>query len=307
MSPVNDIAIHTEGLAKHYGSLVALADLDLEVPTGVVFGFLGPNGAGKSTLIRLLVGLLKPTSGSARVLGHDIVADRRALHRDVGYLPGDFAADKDLTAQEYLRYLSNIRGNVDPAEVTALADRFGLTLDKPIGTLSHGNRQKVGIVQAFMHRPSLVLLDEPTQGLDPLMQREFFALLRATRDAGRTVFLSSHVLSEVQALADTVAIVRDGELVMTAGVEELRDATRHHVELTMQVGAQAPLEKLRGMDSVSDVVCVDGTVSLTVAGSMAEVVRLVAPLGVERFVSEEVDLEDLFLSYYDGRNDDEEG
>lgn len=295
---MTEVAIRTEGLAKHYGDVVALAGLDLEVPAGVVFGFLGPNGAGKSTLIRLLVGLLKPTSGSARVLGHDIVADRPALHREVGYLPGDFTADKDLTAGEYLGYLGNLRGGVDPAEVSALAERFGLVLDKPIGTLSHGNRQKVGLVQAFMHRPPLVVLDEPTQGLDPLVQREFIDLVRSQRDAGHTVFLSSHVLGEVQELADTVAIVRAGRLVMTAVVEELRDATRHRVQVSFEHGVEPPIDAMRALDSVSDVTTDDGTVHLTVEGSMAELVRLVAPLGVERFLSDETDLEDLFLSYY---------
>ena len=293
-----DVAIRTEGLAKHFKDVVALTGLDLEVPTGVVFGFLGPNGAGKTTLIRLLVGLLKPTSGKAWVLGRDIVADRRALHREVGYLPGDFAPDKDLTAEEYLRYLANLRGDVDPGDVTALADRFGLALDKPIAALSHGNRQKVGIVQAFMHRPPLVLLDEPTQGLDPLMQREFIQLLREHRDEGKTVFLSSHVLSEVQELADSVAMVRAGKLVMTAGVGELRDSTRHHLELTLADGVEPPVAALEALGSVTEVAMVDGTVHLTVEGSMAEVVRLVAPLGVERLVSQELDLEELFLSYY---------
>lgn len=295
---MTDAAIRTRRLAKHFGDVVALADLDLEVPRGVVFGFLGPNGAGKSTLIRLLMGLLRPTSGAAQVFGHDIVADRRALHRQVGYLPGDFTADKDLTAEEYLRYLSNLRGDVDPSSITELADRFGLALDKPIGTLSHGNRQKVGIVQAFMHGPPLVVLDEPTQGLDPLMQREFVELLRAQRDAGNTVFLSSHVLSEVKALADTVAIIRSGHLVMTATVDELRAATRHRVELTLDDGVEPPLAALRAIEAVRDVTVVDDTVELTVEGSMADVLRLAAPLGVQRLVSEEIALENLFLSYY---------
>lgn len=295
---VGDVAIRTEGLSKHFGDVVALAGVDLEVPTGVVFGFLGPNGAGKTTLIRLLVGVLKPTSGTARVLGHDVVADRRAIHREVGYLPGDFTADKDLAAGEYLRYLANLRGDVDPADVTALADRFGLALDTPIAALSHGNRQKVGIVQAFMHRPSLVLLDEPTQGLDPLMQREFIGLLREYRDEGNTVFLSSHVLSEVQELADSVAMVRAGHLVMAAGVDDLRDTTRHHLELTLSDGVAPPVRELEALGSVTEVTVVDGTVHLTVEGSMAEVLRLVAPLGVERLVSRELDFEEVFLSYY---------
>src|SRR5690606_1827132 len=190
---------------------------------------------------------------------------------EVGYLPGDFTADRDLTAEQYLVYLANLRGGVDPAHVTELADRFVLALDRPICTLSHGNRQKVGIVQAFMHRPRLVLLDEPTQGLDPLMQREFVELLRAQRDAGNTVFLSSHVLSEVKALADTVAIIRSGHLVMTATVDELRAATRHRVELTLDDGVEPPLAALRAIEAVRDVTVVDDTVELTVEGSMAEV------------------------------------
>lgn len=299
---MTDVAISTMGLAKHYGDLVALDEVDLEVPAGLVFGFLGPNGAGKTTLIRLLVGLLQPTSGSAQVLGHDIVSDRLALHRDIGYLPGDFAADKNLTAGAYLDYLARLRGDVDPDEMRSLIERFGLRTDRPFGSLSHGNRQKVGLVQAFMHRPPLVLLDEPTQGLDPLMQREFIDVVRAYRDGGHTVFLSSHVLSEVQALADRVAIVRDGRLVMNAGVDELRAAARHHVGVTLEDRSDRAVGALEGLESVRDVAHIGGTTSFTVEGSMAAVVERMAPLRVERFVSTEVDLEKLFLSYYGDRS-----
>ena len=295
---MNDAAIHTSGLAKRFGDVLALDAVDLDVQPGLVFALLGPNGAGKSTMIRLLVGLLQPTSGSARVLGHDIVADRRAVHARIGYLPGDFAADKDLTAGAYLEYLSGLRGGVDVNERTALIERFGLDPTKTFGTLSHGNRQKVGLVQAFMHRPSLVLLDEPTQGLDPLVQREFAEVVRAQRDSGNTVVLSSHVLSEVQALADRVAIMRDGRLVMDADVEELRTAARHRVEVTLEDRSDRVLGALEGLETVDAVSAVDGVVSFTVEGSMAEILRRLAPLGVERFVSSEVDLETLFLSYY---------
>jgi ABC-2 type transport system ATP-binding protein len=216
MEPV----ISTHGLTKHYGGHVALDDVDLEVRRGVLFGSLGPNGAGKTTTIRLLAGLLRPSAGRATVLGADVTRDRETVQRQIGYLPGDFVAYPELTAAEYLRHLGNLRGGVDRAYVERLAKR--LDLDQRIGAMSHGNRQKVGIVQALQHDPELLILDEPTQGLDPLVQREFLALLREARDAGRTVFLCSHVLSEVEAVADTVGILRQGRLVEVASVRELR-------------------------------------------------------------------------------------
>ena len=297
---MTDVVIRTNGLTKHFGDVVALGDLDLEVPGGTVFGFLGPNGAGKSTLMRLLVGLLRPTAGTAQVLGRDIVTDRTAVHRVVGYLPGDFTADRDLTAHRYLEYLARLRGGVDVAVRDSLIERFGLDPDKPFGALSHGNRQKVGLVQAFMHRPPIVLLDEPTQGLDPLVQRTFAAVVREHRDAGNTVFLSSHVLSEVQALADRVAIVREGRLVLDAGVEELRAATRHRVAVTTRGRTARVLDVLGPIASVAEVTEAGDTVAFTVEGPMAEVLRRLAPVGIERLTSTEVDLEQVFLSYYGG-------
>ncbi|HEY3006386.1 MAG TPA: ABC transporter ATP-binding protein, partial [Kribbellaceae bacterium] len=189
--PAAGPAIRTWALSKSYGRRPALTELDLEVPAGGVFGYLGPNGAGKTTTIRLLAGLLRPTSGRAEVLGLDTVRDRERVQRRIGYLPGDFVAYHDLTGEQYLRYLAGLRGGVDWASVERLAKRFDLDLGLRIHTLSHGNRQKVGLVQAFMHGPDLLILDEPTNGLDPIMQREFVTLLRETRDAGRTVFLSS--------------------------------------------------------------------------------------------------------------------
>lgn len=293
-----DASIQTHGLAKHYGDVVALDALNLEVPSGVVFGFLGPNGAGKSTLIRMLVGLSRPTAGTATVLGHDIVDARVEIHRRIGYLPGDQAVYPDLTPRQQLDHLANLRGGVDPAHVTELVERFALPMDRPIGNLSHGNKRKVGIVAAFMHRPPVVILDEPTQGLDPLMQRSFIELVRSHRDAGNTVFLSSHILSEVQALADQVAIVRQGRLVVTLDAGELRSTARHHVELTFMPDTSVKPDTLAALASVSDVTEVGTTVHLTVDGSMDELLRTVAPLGVDRIVSRELDLEELFLGYY---------
>ena len=291
--------IRTQGLTKRFGDVTALDHLDLEVQAATVFGFLGPNGAGKSTTIRLLVGLTRPTSGTASVLGLDTVTARDEVHRRIGYLPGDFFADRNLTADEYLRYVANLRGGVDPTAVAHLAERFGLHLNRRIGTLSHGNRQKVGIIQACMHQPDLLVLDEPTSGLDPLVQREFHALVREFRDAGRTVFLSSHDLTEVQAVADTVAIIRDGRLVVTSDVADLALATRHHMEITFASGVDAPTAALEALSGVHDIVVTGDVVQVTVDGSMVELLRLVAPLGVERIVSNAVDLEDVFLQYFD--------
>ncbi|MGZ4692521.1 MAG: ATP-binding cassette domain-containing protein [Acidimicrobiales bacterium] len=291
--------IVTRGLTKRYGATTALSALDLEVPAGTVFGYLGPNGAGKSTTIRMLMGLIHPSDGSATVLGHDIVRERRTIHRLVGYLPGDFNAYRDLTAEQYLAYLANLRGDVDVGEVQQLAKRFDLDLSRRVGTLSHGNRQKVGIIQACMHRPRLLVLDEPTSGLDPLMQHEFLDLLREFRDGGGTVFLSSHVLSEVEAVADLVGIIRKGRLVLSSDVADLKARTRRRIEIRFVDGVASPVAELSALASVSHLELIEGAVQLVVEGSMAELLRVAAPFGIERVVSNEVDLEEIFLEYYE--------
>ena len=289
--------IRTVGLSKRFGDTVALDHLDLEVGPGCIFGFLGPNGAGKSTTIRLLLGLLRPTSGRAEVLGHDVVRDRRQVHRVVGYLPGDVSIDPDLTARQYLDHLSALRGGIDPQARDELVERFDLDLGRRIGTLSHGNRQKVAIVQACMHRPQVLVLDEPTQGLDPLVQRTFLDLLRETRDRGGTVFLSSHVLSEVEDVADVVAVVRGGRLVATTSVAELTDRTRRRVVLTTH--SPADLDALRATEGVISAAPSDGGVEVVVEGSMAALFQLAAPWGVDRVVADEVDLAGVFLHLYE--------
>ncbi|HET8682064.1 MAG TPA: ABC transporter ATP-binding protein, partial [Micromonosporaceae bacterium] len=216
-------AIRTEGLVKTYGRNRGLAGLDLAVRTGEVYGFLGPNGAGKTTTIRLLLDLIRPTAGRARVLGLDPRADGVTLRRRVGYLAGDFLVNGRQTARELLTYLGNLRGGVPRAAVDALAERLDLDTTRQIAALSRGNRQKVGLVQAFMHSPELLVLDEPTVGLDPLLQQEFVAMVREARAAGQTVFMSSHVMSEVQQTADRVGIIREGRLVAVEQVEQLRE------------------------------------------------------------------------------------
>ncbi|GIH95775.1 ATP-binding cassette domain-containing protein [Planobispora siamensis] len=291
--------IRTRALTKRYGKTLALDGLDLEVPGPAVFGYLGPNGAGKTTTIRLLAGLLRATSGHAEVLGLDIGRDRDRAQRRIGYLPGQFTAYPDLTGDQYLRYLAGLRGGVGGKAVAGLAERFDVDLSRRIGGLSHGNRQKIGLIQAFMHEPELLILDEPTIGLDPLMQREFLALVRETRDAGRTVFLSSHILDEVEAVADTVAILRRGHLVVVRPVGELKAQAVRRMELVF--AGEPPLAEAEKADGVREATADGSRLHLVVEGSTAELLRVAAPYGIESVVTHEPDLEEIFMTYYEER------
>ncbi|MFG3521214.1 ABC transporter ATP-binding protein [Nocardia nova] len=285
------------GLTKFYGHTPALLDLDLEVPPGVIFGYLGPNGAGKTTTVRILVGLMRPSRGSVTVAGADVGRDRSAAQRHIGYLPGQFVAYPDLTAERYLTYLARLRGDVDPAVPRELAERLNLDTSARISAMSHGNRQKVGLVQAFMGKPDVLVLDEPTQGLDPLVQREFLTLLREARDAGRTVFLSSHVLSEVQAVADTVAILRRGRLVEVRSVAALAAQSLRRLDLTFASTPPEP-QLLAAVGGVRSVSGAGPVLHVEVDGSTAELLKFVAPYGVIDVISHEPDLEEVFLTYY---------
>jgi beta-exotoxin I transport system ATP-binding protein len=295
-------AIETIALSKTYrGGVRALAELDLRVEHGEVFGFLGPNGAGKSTTIRLLLDLIRPTGGSALVFGLDSRRDGVAARRMVGYLPGDLRLFERLTGREQLESLTRLRGAVDPALRDALVERFGVVLDRPIRELSKGNRQKVGLVQAFMHRPELLILDEPTGGLDPLLQHEFRLLVRETAAAGRTVFLSSHSLDEVQQTADRVGIIRAGRLVDVDTVDSLRERSLRHVTITFA----APVEprEFTALDGVR-IQQADGSVLRLSASepAMDSVVKVAARHPVVDFLAEPADLEEIFLDLY--RQDD---
>jgi len=292
-----DAVIQTYGLAKDYRGRPALRGIDLAVPANVVFGYLGPNGAGKTTTIRLLAGLLRPTAGRAEVLGLDTVRDREGAQRRIGYLPGTFVAYPDLTGEQYLRYLANLRGGVDWAHASGLAKRFDLDLSARIGTLSHGNRQKVGIVQAFLHEPEVLVLDEPTTGLDPLAQREFLALVRETRDQGRTVFLSSHILYEVEAVADMVAILRQGRLIVVESVDKLKAQALRRLDLIFE--GSPPVAELRAVTGVRDVEPVGHTVHLVVEGSTAALFEVATPHRITQVVTHEPDLEEIFMAYYE--------
>jgi ABC-2 type transport system ATP-binding protein len=292
-----DSVIRTWNLTKSYHGRPALRGIDLAVPPNVVFGYLGPNGAGKTTTIRLLAGLMRPSAGRAEVLGIDTVRDRERAQRRIGYLPGEFVAYPDLTAEQYLRFLASLRGGVDWSGVEGIAKRLDLDLGVRVGALSHGNKQKVGIVQAFMHRPDLLILDEPTTGLDPLVQREFLGLVRDARDEGRTVFLSSHILYEVEAVADVVGILRQGELVVVESVDRLKAQARRRIDLTF--AGVAPLAELERVAAVREVRPTGPTAHIVVEGSTAELLAVAAPHGIDQVVTHEPDLEEIFMAYYE--------
>ncbi len=299
MTVKGDIVIKARRLTKRFGRRTALDALDLDVPAGVILGYLGPNGAGKTTTIRLLAGLIRPTSGSAVVFGFDANDQYDVIQRRIGYLPGDFVAYPDLTGAQYLDYFAHLYGGVDRERIELLAKRFDLDLGVRIGALSRGNRQKVGIVRAFMHDPDLLILDEPSTGLDPLMQREFRDLLRETRDAGQTVFLSSHVLSEIDAVADTVAILRAGRLVTTQSVQTLRDSARRRLDLTF--AGSPPTDQIHAVPGVQELTLDGPTAHVVITGSTAELIKRIAPYEVTNVVSHEADLEAAFLDYYSVR------
>jgi ABC-2 type transport system ATP-binding protein len=288
--------IRTGGLVKRYGSRRGLAGLDLEVRAGEIYGFLGPNGAGKTTTIRILLDLIRPTEGSARVFGQDPREGGSALRRRIGYLAGDFVVDGGQSSRDLLRHLASLRGGVAEQEIERLADRLGLDLHARIRSLSKGNRQKVGIVQALMHRPELLILDEPTSGLDPLQQQIFLDMVREARAADQTVFMSSHILSEVEQVTDRVGIIRDGRMVAVESVETLRRRAVRRIEVHFD--GQVPPEAFAEVPGVGGLE-VDGSVLRgTLAGRADPLVKAIARHPVESLVVAEPDLEELFFTYY---------
>src|ERR1700687_4647944 len=262
-------AIRTSKLSKDYGLGHGLFDLDLEVSVQEVFGYLGPNGAGKSTTIRSLMGMIRPTNGSAQIFGLDCQRDSVAVKKKVGYLPGDMPQFGSLRGKEVVTYLGGLRGGADQQVVRSIAERFDLDLGRRFREYSTGNKKKLGILLAFMHKPELLVLDEPTGGLDPLNQQEFYALLREARDGGATVFLSSHILSEVEHVCDRVGIIRSGRLVNVAQLEELHHIRVHRVEIEFAAESTVPEAAIRTAEGVDDVVVADHRVTCTVKGSFA--------------------------------------
>jgi ABC-2 type transport system ATP-binding protein len=294
--------IETERLTKSYGANRGIVDLDLEVDEGEVFGFLGPNGAGKTTTIRTLLDHLRPTSGRAWIFGIETTADPVAIHRRLGYLPGEFTLYDRLTGGQTIEFFGNLRGGVDPAYRDSLVERLDLDPSRRFKEYSKGNKQKVGLVVALQHRPELLILDEPTSGLDPLVQQAFYGLVGEAQAEGRTVFLSSHVLSEVERTCDRVAIVRDGRLVRTGRVDTLRDLAHHQVEL--RFADAVPAAEFAALPGVSDVAVSDHTLRLRVAGPMTPVLRAAVGHELLDFLSREPSLEETFLAEY-GRQERE--
>jgi len=297
---LDDRIISTEGLTKFYGAQRGVVDLTLEVSLGEVFGYLGPNGAGKTTTIRLLLDFIRPTKGKARIFGMDSRLGSVEIRRMTGYLPGELALYENLTGEELLLHLGHLRGGVRWRHVEALAERFELSLSQRIHTLSHGNRQKIGLIQAFMHRPELLVLDEPTTGLDPLMQQEFYHLVREAQAEGRTVFLSSHILPEVERVCDRVGIIREGQLVAVEHVSSLKERALRRLEI--HFGSHVPPETFAGLPGVRDVTVENGILRCTVRGSLDAVVKTAAGFEVLNVISQEPSLEEIFLAYYSDRD-----
>ena len=294
-----------EKLTKSYGKDRGVADLDLEVEPGCVFGFLGPNGAGKTTTIRVLLDLIRPTSGRALVFGLDSRRESMAIRRRSGYLPGELSLYGRLTGEETLRYFADLRGGVDPGSTRALCERLDFDTAKKVADLSTGNRRKLGLIQALMHRPELLILDEPTAGLDPLVQHEFYHLVEEAREAGQTTFLSSHNLPEVQRVCDRVAFVREGELVAVEDVAALTGRAVREVEVTF--AAPVPAAAFEAVEGVTGVTANGSgpagakTLRLTVSGSLDATVKMLARYEVVTMSSRELDLEDVFLAFYGER------
>ena len=297
-------AVTTRGLTKRYGSHTALHGIDLDIRRGTVFGMIGPNGAGKTTTMRLLLDIIRPSGGELRVLGESPRAGGAGLRRRVGYLPGELHLQARVRARELLSHYAEISGDVRPGTVESLADRLGLDLGRPVRSLSKGNKQKVGLIQAFMHEPELLVLDEPTSGLDPLVQQEFHAMLREAKANGQTVFLSSHVLSEVQQTADDIAILRSGRIVEQSTVAALRENALRHVRVVVHeadaAAARAAMAGAPGVGDITDVADGDGTRSLTTTldSHVDAFVKAIAPLPLVDLTVEEPDLEETVLGFY---------
>ncbi len=289
-------AIEVDHLTKKYGNFTAVDDVSLSIEHGEIFGFLGPNGAGKSTTIRAILDLIRPTLGACRVLGLDSRTDAVEIRRQLGFLPADLALYPNLTGRRTIQYLANLRGGVDMARVDQLAQRFDADLDRKVGEYSSGNRQKVGLILAFMHNPRVVILDEPITGLDPLVQLEFHTLMREHVNAGNTVFLSSHTLSEVERVADRVGFIRRGHLIAVERMSELREKSLRRI--TLEFPQPVPASAFDGLEGVHDATAEGATVTARYEGAMGPLLAVATAHGVLSLSTASVDLDEIFLEFY---------
>jgi ABC-2 type transport system ATP-binding protein len=301
--------IEVEKLSKSYGGKRGIIDVSFSVPEGEVFGFLGPNGAGKTTTIRILMALIRADSGIARIAGMDCWNQSVEIKRLAGYIPGEPSLDPNLTGGQILEYFANLRGGVDHAYLKRLVDRFELDLSRKFRQYSTGNKRKVVLIQAFMHRPQVLVLDEPTSGLDPLNQQEFDGMVKEAREEGRTIFLSSHVLSEVEKTCTRVAIIREGRIVRIGGVAELKDIKRY--EVTISFAQPVSADSFKNVEGVAEVEQLNNGHALRLAmqGPADAVIKAAARYPVVSLTSYEPSLEDIFLRYYeaDGERKEEAG
>jgi len=294
-----ETVLRTRALTKRFGSVVAVRDLELDVVSGEIFGFLGPNGSGKSTTIRILLDLIRPSSGSAEIFGRNVRKQGTQLRKRIGYLPGELALYESLSPRQLYEYSAALYGVSDLGYALELSERLNVTdIDVRIGSLSQGNKQKVGMVQALLHRPQLAILDEPTNALDPLVRHEVYGILEAARDRGTTIFFSSHVLAEAERICDRVAIIRDGELSRVGTVEELKAIAPRKMRLVFT--HEAPVAELAAVHGViSAVAGPDGrTVDLLVRENVDAIVKVAGRYHDADFYSDDISLEEIFLGYY---------
>jgi ABC-2 type transport system ATP-binding protein len=296
---MDHVVLRAEKLTKRYGSFVALKSLDLAVRKGEIYGYLGPNGAGKTTTIRTLMNFIQPTSGQATIVGLDVVHGSVAIKRRVGYLSSDMAMYPKMTGRQYLQYLSDLQGSVSSEYRNELLHRLKVDASKRLGDLSRGNRQKFAIVQAFMHKPELLILDEPSSGLDPLMQEVFYKLLRETKARGAAVFMSSHNLSEVQKVCDRVGIIRDGKLIAERSIAEMEHEAAHTLDITF--ASQPPLKDLQIINGVKITSHDEHHTTLYLKGDLPALLGVLARHDVTQLEVRQLDLEELFMRYYDNK------
>ena len=294
--------LHTENLTKYYGKKRGAIDVNIDVQEGEIFGYLGPNGAGKTTTIRMLMDFIRPSDGRAEIFSLDVNRDSVEIRRNVGYLSSEPALYGNLSGWDLVTYSGNLRGNLDLAFVQDLAERLASDLRQPIRTLSHGSKQKVALIIALMHKPALLVLDEPTQGLDPLMQQEFYRILLEAKVDGRTTFLSSHNLPEVERICDRVAIIREGNVVEVESVEALKSRALRRLEIYFEDEGEGVgrYEEFSRLDGVRDVVLEDNVLSCVVEGSLNTLIKTASRYEVANIISFEPDLEEIFLTYYSG-------